>query len=473
GVTITGGAATAGPEGVAAGGGILCSGESSPTISNVILSDNRADGGEWSQATEAKGGGLYCAFGSPRLEDIVFHANQALAYSDPESGRNAYGGGMYCESGAPLLSGIEFRENLATGRYARGGGLHCSDADPALTDVLFENNLAQGELYGSGGALDCTDSSPAITDVFFSGNTAWGSHVGSSGGAMNMRDASFTLIDASFIENVAGGGLEGGRGGALAFSGPTNPVVLQRITFDGNETQGAHFTSGGGAVHFSGATELVDCIFINNATASGGGAVLVSAQLEEDVTLTGCLFLANQGNTGGAIQVLSGYPRFNGCTFHENVADFRGGAVHHVGGVGSMESCSIVGNHSPEGCGVFVEGIHVSFESTVLAFGEGGAAVEGCHSPYLSFTCCDIYGNAGGDWIGEIAHHHGVNGNIAEDPLFCDLPGDDFTLYATSPCAPFTPPNEDCDLIGAWPVGCGPTTAKAVTWGAIKAMFSD
>lgn len=49
---------------------------------------------------------------------------------------------------------------------------------------------------------------------------------------------------------------------------------------------------------------------------------------------------------------------------------------------------------------------------------------------------------------------YGINGNISEDPLFCDPEAENYHLQEGSPCAAFTPPNEECDLIGAFPVGC-------------------
>jgi hypothetical protein len=83
-----------------------------------------------------------------------------------------------------------------------------------------------------------------------------------------------------------------------------------------------------------------------------------------------------------------------------------------------------------------------------------------------------VYGNAGGDWVGCIEDQYGINGNISEDPLFCDPETGDFRLQEGSPCGPFSPPNEECDLIGAWPVGCGPPTAtQQTTWGRIKAAY--
>jgi hypothetical protein len=104
-----------------------------------------------------------------------------------------------------------------------------------------------------------------------------------------------------------------------------------------------------------------------------------------------------------------------------------------------------------------------SINGSAIGFGGSGTTAV--------LTCCDLYGNEGGDWVGPISGQYGIDGNICEDPLFCDPTNMDFTLHADSPCAPFTPPNPECDLIGAWPVGCGPTGVMETTWGAIKAMF--
>jgi hypothetical protein len=108
-------------------------------------------------------------------------------------------------------------------------------------------------------------------------------------------------------------------------------------------------------------------------------------------------------------------------------------------------------------------------------------------------SCCDLFGNAGGDWVGCIADQYGFNGNIAEDPLFCGPGGETipmlhfdsspYSLHADSPCLPGNHPDgADCDLIGARGVGCGlsdsPPVAKAaaaeeISWGRIKARYRD
>lgn len=55
--------------------------------------------------------------------------------------------------------------------------------------------------------------------------------------------------------------------------------------------------------------------------------------------------------------------------------------------------------------------------------------------------------------------------------IICGPEVGDFSLQECSPCAPFSPPNPGCALIGAWPVGCGGTPVTPTTWGAVKAMF--
>ncbi len=105
----------------------------------------------------------------------------------------------------------------------------------------------------------------------------------------------------------------------------------------------------------------------------------------------------------------------------------------------------------------------------IIAFTTTGPAVAcdaGTENPTL--TCCDLYGNAGGDWVGCIADQSGVSGNLSADPLFCDRPGDDFTIDAMSPCAPTLRPT--CGLIGALDVGCD-SPVQAKSWGAIKAFY--
>ncbi len=136
--------------------------------------------------------------------------------------------------------------------------------------------------------------------------------------------------------------------------------------------------------------------------------------------------------------------------------------------------CTFCGNTAQQGAAVSLYGVmDMTIERCIMAFNGSGGAVDG--SPYSSFdiTCCDIYGNTGGDWVGALAGYLGINGNISADPLFCEPGAENYMLDCSSPCAPFNPANPECDLIGAWPVGCGSTPVTASSWGGIKGLFLD
>ncbi len=100
--------------------------------------------------------------------------------------------------------------------------------------------------------------------------------------------------------------------------------------------------------------------------------------------------------------------------------------------------------------------------NTIIAFGNQGPAVLCAGSSNCTLSCCDLYGNAGGDWVGAIAGQLGVDGNICADPLFCGAqnPEMPYSVSAISPCAPDY--NPECGLIGACPVGCGLSAVRAV-----------
>jgi len=53
-----------------------------------------------------------------------------------------------------------------------------------------------------------------------------------------------------------------------------------------------------------------------------------------------------------------------------------------------------------------------------LAFGTGGPAAEFTRAGALSFSCSDIFGHDGGNWVGSIAGFLGSDGNICLDPHF-------------------------------------------------------
>jgi hypothetical protein len=101
----------------------------------------------------------------------------------------------------------------------------------------------------------------------------------------------------------------------------------------------------------------------------------------------------------------------------------------------------------------------MTIENSIIAFNDG-AAVYCLPGADAHLMCCDVFANTEGDWISCIEDDQGINGNIGIDPLFCDADIGNLRLLEDSPCAPFSAPNPECDLIGAWPVGCDPSAVE-------------
>ena len=111
---------------------------------------------------------------------------------------------------------------------------------------------------------------------------------------------------------------------------------------------------------------------------------------------------------------------------------------------------------------------------TIIAYSKGGRAVYSSYENRVSLSCCDLYGNVGGDWAGGVQDQYGIRGNFSACPSFCNAAGGDFYLCDESPCLPGNHPDGyDCGLIGAWGEGCscGPTETAPTTWGSIKTMY--
>jgi hypothetical protein len=143
-------------------------------------------------------------------------------------------------------------------------------------------------------------------------------------------------------------------------------------------------------------------------------------------------------NSGPGILLAPHSPRFVWNLARTTVAGNAGPGIAAVACAWTATQTLISGNQGP--------GIDLT----------GGASVE--------LACCDLFGNGGGDWIGEIAGQSGSSGNIAADPRFCDPAAGNYTVLDTSPCLPGHHPDAaDCGRIGARGVGCSGPVANYVS----------
>ncbi len=188
------------------GGGIHIS-SASPTLSNLIISDN------WAYEL---GGGLYLESANPTLTHMTIMDNMGLmggglylTDSDPiltgvvVSGNWAEedGNGLYLDSSHPILTNVAIEDNDGGQMGGKGGGMYLVSSDPTMTNVLFSRNSVGSGCYGYGGGLYLDSSSPVLTNVVISRNWADDHCMDSSGGGMVLQGSAPVLTNVTITGN--------------------------------------------------------------------------------------------------------------------------------------------------------------------------------------------------------------------------------------------------------------------------------
>lgn len=404
----------------------------------------KSSGGATSVTIDCAGSGRAIAFLSGETSACVV---EGLTITN---GAQVYGAGIYFASSSPTIRDCVFLENIATNE---GGGVICeSSSDPTFVDCAFSGNRAN---WGGGGAFGWTVN-PSFENCTFTDNTA----VSGGGGAFLDR-AYPSFAGCTFSGNSASGAYT--TGGGIYMQDAANPVFRDCL-FSDNTAPGV-----GGAVEIVGGSipSFARCTFTGNHTDSGGGAV----DMYDTVTASfdSCCFYDNTtAYEGGAVYSSGGsVPTFTGCTIARNTSGLTGGAMYFYDfSTPVLTGCTLYANSAPTGSGIWCDD-NFTLTNSIIAFGVGGEAVY-CDGDAPYPDCSDIYGNAGGDWVGCLAGLDVVDSNFSENPLFCDAPNGEFTLDVASPCAGPNAPG--CGLVGAWDIGCD-TPVRVEGWGAIKAMY--
>ena len=229
----------------------------------------------------------------------------------------------------------------------------------------------------------------------------------------------------------------------------------------------------GGAVEAGGGISIVNCVFEDNFAYEGAAVAVYDFDWVGLATISECEFINNQAYwTGGGLS--AGYRAtelsLDHCTFignstmwsYGNVIDLLTWTDEEITTF-QMTNCTVAGNDG----GVVGVAATNSMDRTVVAY--NGWSVYG-----FQLSCCDLFGNEDGDWVGGIADQYGIRGNFSACPSFCHIELGNAGICDESPCAPGNHPDGyDCGLIGAHDVGCecGPTNTEPTTWGAIKSIY--
>lgn len=396
-------------------------------------------------------------------EEIVFES----ASGDPEKCT------IRCDgSDADRHNGFRFNAGEGPGFVMRGitveGGYYdlggaiilVSGSSPTVLNCVFRSNT--GIL--SGGAINCGQNcSPAFEECLFEGNSAGG------GGAIKCSSGgSLSFFKCVFRANSAEGA------GAIE-ARATLSLFISECVFEQN-----HSETSGGAIYLGGEASLqaTECRFIENSAESAGGAIYRTG--DGLMTLSEATFISNTAAFagGGVAWAFAETSLLERCSFVDNSSNWGGGGYCSGNGTQpTLDECTFYANDAAEGGGVYCRRYgSPKLISSIIAFSDGGGSVfcdnsEGLCEPVLS--CCDLFGNAGGDWFGCIEEQGGTNANFSLDPFFCDPEAGDLSLGDSSPCAEGNhPTGHDCGTIGAFGVGCqGPTRVEETSWGSVKGMF--
>jgi predicted outer membrane repeat protein len=264
---------------------------------------------------------------------------------------------------------------LKAGVTVQGGYAGFGAPTPNARDVSLYPSILSGEIGST--SPDVFDNSIHVVTASNIGNTAvldgftitagqaGGSNTADAdyGSGMLIRNAGPAIINCTFTSNrnaVRGIGV---FVGGFSPTTPASPTFTNcRFTNNGNRTTGG---SGGALYAEYGAISLTDCVFDNNASYNGAGAVHLS---NSAATLAGCTFTNNWARYRGAALTNDqiGNLTATNCTFSGNITELSGTVTSFGASYSTTSSaftdCTFTENSASNG-GAF----YVSNDATVSA----------------------------------------------------------------------------------------------------------
>ena len=218
-------------------------------------------------------------------------------------GNASYGGAIYVKTGSLTAYGINIINNISS---TEGGAIYAHTSNVTLVGVSFVANSS-----GKGGAIYTTDPD-------------------STGKILITKDCSFISNSAS------------GNGGAVYLTGTA-------VYNDDGSSFKSNSAASGGAIYASGVAEISGATFTDNTSTGHGGAIVAA----KEINLYGCTFEGNTATTsgtanGGALYISGAFAEIEGCSFKDNGAGYRGGAIYVTSTPADAEvvtkSCIFEGN---------------------------------------------------------------------------------------------------------------------------------
>ena len=316
------------------GGGVY-NVNSSPTISNCIITDNIAT---------SSGSGMQNTTSSPATTNCTFSSNSSTYGAAMDNGGN----------GTPTVSGCTFNNNTGGGIYTigdltvtnstfssnTGRGIACQTSNLTVSGCTFNNNDAGSG--NSGGAIACFTGNSTLRNFTLSNSNFNNNIAGSSGGAVSIRESVIASITGC---NFTGNTATGGYGGAVHTDGNGRTAVTS-TTFS-NCTFSSNSAYRGGAVYIDLADQSLSGSSFSNNTAGENGGGMYSGIGSDAFSITNCTFTGNTAATsGGGIYNDRTYPAISSCTFTGNNATVSAGGIYTKWYNANFKNCIISGNTS-------------------------------------------------------------------------------------------------------------------------------
>jgi len=153
-----------------------------------------------------KGGGVFCSYSIPSLNNLIIKNNKA-------------GGGVYLEYSQPLISNFTVYNNLP-------GGIFMSYSNPKIINSQFINN--KNTSYSDGGGMTLQNSNPKILNSVFANN------YGYQGGAINCMGSSPIIINSLFVNNAAS------DGAGIYINSGSHPLIYNSVFWNNKDAVGVN-----------------------------------------------------------------------------------------------------------------------------------------------------------------------------------------------------------------------------------------
>ena len=275
------------------GGGISCSNTSNPSLMNVTIISNSA----------TYGGGILCIYNSNLSMDNVA-VNQNTAGSS--------GGGIYIEYSNLQFENCDFTDNSAQ-EYHGGALYYWNYGDPMYAGIEyqiefincnFSNNAALVKFGGVGIGQAADDLAIMNVDI---NNCEFANNIADNycGLRLSGNSLTFSVLNCIFSENEAISYAAGG-----GFSGNCTGEIMNCLIVDNTAaTGGGDWNSGGFSVWSEASVDFVNCTFVDNSAAFGAGLTVGGGG---EATITNCLLWGNSfdqigfgewNNAGGSLTV--------------------------------------------------------------------------------------------------------------------------------------------------------------------------